>query len=86
LAGVPNDLLVGATGRRDASSGHYRADQVRASGSTSRAASSFASGTPGHSGRSIFRPNMRECAELLETAADAVEFYRRRFGVYPQPT
>jgi len=83
---APADLLVGATGRRDAATGRYRAAHVRSFGLYLARGLEVRERTAGSTlVRSIFRPEMRECAELvLETAAQAVEFYRRRLGIYPQ--
>lgn len=85
---TPADVIVGASAYRDPRTGHYRADHIRSFGlffargflvKDTTAGSTFV--------RSIFRPDMRECAQLvLQTAADAVNFYRQRLGIYPQPS
>lgn len=82
---APGDLIVGATGRRDAS-GRYRADHAGTFGMYFARGFNVAELAAGATlVRSIFRPNMRECAALvLATAADAVNYYRQRLGSYPQ--
>ncbi len=83
---APADLVVGATARRDPADGRYRADHVRTFGLFFGRGFEVRERAAGATlVRSIFKPNMRECAELvLETAADAVQFYRQRLGMYPQ--
>ncbi len=83
---APADVIVGASARPDARTGRYHADHVRTFGLF------FARGflvQETNAGptlvRSIFRPDMRACAELvLATAADAISYYRQRLGMYPQ--
>ncbi len=85
---TPAGLLVGASARRDPASGRYRAGHIRSFGLFVARGMEVRERVAGPTlVRSFFRPDMRECAELvLETAGQAVEFYRKRFGTYPQPS
>lgn len=85
---APADVIVGASAHRDPRTERYSADHIRSFGlffargfrvKDTTAGSTFV--------RTIFRPEMRECAEfVLQSAADAINFYRQRFGMYPQPS
>lgn len=83
---APASLIVGATGRRDTSTGRYRADHIRTFGLYLARGFELRERMAGTTlVRSIFRADMRECAEtVLESAADAVGYFRQRFGMYPQ--
>lgn len=85
---APADVIVGASARPDARSGRYRAEDIRTFGLYFARGFQVAEIGAGPTlVRSIYRADMAECARLvLETAADAVSFYRERFGTYPQPS
>jgi hypothetical protein len=84
---APSDILVATTARRDDTTKRYRADSVREFGIYLGRGFAEATANAGTTQvRSVFKPNMRPCAELvLQAAADAIQFYRQRFGTYPQP-
>jgi hypothetical protein len=85
---TPADVIVGASAYRNPRTGHYSADHIRSFGLFFARGFQVKDTTAGSTFvRSIFRPDMRQCAELVvQTAADAVDFYRQRFGMYPQPS
>ncbi len=85
---APMGVAVAASAHRDAKTGRYRADHIATFGLFFARGFEVAETAAGATQvRSIFRPNMRQCAELvLKTAADAVNFYRQHFGMYPQPS
>lgn len=84
---APPDVLVATTARRDVTSKRYRADSVRKFGIyAGRGLEEVTANAGATQVRSVFKPNMRQCAELvLHATADAIQFYRQRFGTYPQP-
>lgn len=84
---APPDILVATTARQDVTTKRYRAESVRAFGIYVDRGFVEATANAGATQvRSVFKPDMRACAELvLQDAAGAIQFYRQRFGRYPQP-
>jgi hypothetical protein len=82
---APPGYVWGASGRFDRAKGVYVAERARAFGAfLGKAYESAETESAGVQVRAIFTPKGRPCAELaLKTAADAIAFYRDRFGVYP---
>ncbi len=85
---APADVIVAGSARRDPKSGRYRAEHIATFGLFFARGFELAEANAGATQvRSIFLPAMRQCAELvMHTAADAIDFYRQRFGMYPQPS
>ncbi|MEJ2079150.1 MAG: hypothetical protein P8020_04750 [Acidobacteriota bacterium] len=85
---APAEITVAASARKDASDGRFRATHIRSFGLF------FADGYPAYeesSGdtlvRAVLPPQSGDCAKtLVENGVDAVEFYRRKYGMYPQPS
>jgi len=86
---APPGVVVAASARFDPGAGRYRATQLRTFGiflggrgyeiADDRAGETVV--------RAVFLPSMQPCAALLlKTAVDVVNFYRQRFGFYPQPS
>ena len=82
---APAGYVWGASGQFDPAKGVYVAGQARAFGAfLGKGYESAETSSAGVQVRAIFTPKGRSCAELLlKTAADAIAFYRERFGLYP---
>lgn len=85
---APADLIIATSARRDTKTGRYRADHIHSFGLFFARGLEVAEANAGATQvRSVFLPNMRQCADLvLKAAADSINFYRQRFGMYPQPS
>ncbi len=83
---VPKEYRVATSGLLKRHSGYYHAEGVRSFGII------LLKGTDVIEAKAedvivkcYYRPNEKKCAELLlETAVDVINFYRERFGFYPQ--
>jgi hypothetical protein len=84
---VPPEWQVAASGCTEGDPQLWRARRARAFGIVLRDDGDSAERESGAVRvRSLFTPGGRRCAELLlETAADAIDFYRGELGFYPQP-
>jgi aminopeptidase N len=83
---VPQGYTVATSGRYDAAQDVYKATGVRMFGLFVGKGYESAEADAGDVHvRAVFTKQGRPCAELLlKTAADAIGFYRERFGLYPQ--
>jgi hypothetical protein len=83
----PDNVVAAASAPLDSGSGRYRASGIRSFGLFFARGHAVAEADAGETRvRVIFHPSTRECAELLlNTAVDAIDFYRGRFGFYPHP-
>ncbi len=83
---VPPDYEVALSAAKDAETGGYQARNVRAFGIyLGKAHRTMEARSGDIVVRVVFREAALRCAKLLlETAVDAIKFYRDRFGFYPQ--
>jgi hypothetical protein len=83
---APDGYAVGTSGRYDAGSGAYRAENIGAFGLFIGKGYDSAETDAGDVRiRAVFTATGRPCAELLlKTAVDVIGFYREQFGLYPQ--
>jgi hypothetical protein len=83
---VPDGYVAGTSGRYDQLTGAYQAEGVRAFGLFVGKGYESAEADAGDVRvRTVFTSAGRPCAELLlQTAVDVINFYRQRFGLYPQ--
>lgn len=84
---APDDVVVAASARPDPATGRYRASHIRSFGLFfGRGYEAVEAATGETLVRAVFTPPARAGAEqLVKHAVDAVNFYRQRFGLYPQP-
>jgi len=84
---VPGEYAVATSGRLDPASGTYRVEKAPSFGIwLGRQCEVMESQAGDVPVRCLYRPDDRKCAQLLvETAVDAINFYRERFGFYPYP-
>jgi len=82
---VPPELRLGTSGRRDPGAGRHIVRDARSFGLFLGKGHRVLEGDAGDVRvRVIHTPAAADCAGiLLETAVDAVDFYRERFGFYP---
>lgn len=82
---APADYVVAASGRLDEQSGYYHAEKVRSFGIFLGKDHQVIEANAGDIlVRCVFIPQGEKCARLLlTTAVDAINFYRKRFGLYP---
>ncbi len=85
---APEGYVVATSGSLNEKSGYYQAENVRLFGVFLGRDLSVAESYAGDVlVRSLFTEKGEECARLLhETAVDAIDFYRERFGLYPYPS
>lgn len=83
---APEGYALGTSGRYDAAKRTYVAERARMFGAFLGKGHEMAEANAGGvQVRAIFVPQARPCAELLlKTAVDVINFYRERFGFYPQ--
>ena len=84
---IPRDYSVGTSGRYDPVSGYYRASRVRQFGLWIGRGMKMMEARAGEVAiRCFYTDPMEPCSRvILSTAVDAVNYYRKRFGFYPQP-
>ncbi len=82
---VPDEYAVAASGLLDTNSGRYHAEAAPSFGLIIAEGHSVLKQRAGDVlVRCLYRPELRECAQLLIAAAvDVIDFYRQRFGFYP---
>lgn len=82
---IPDGCVVGASGRLDATSGRYVIKGAKSFGMVvARNHRELEAVSGDVTVRAIFPEAAEACARLLvDTAADAIGFYRERFGFYP---
>jgi hypothetical protein len=85
---APPGVVVAASARRDLTTGRYVAAGIRSFGLWFGRGYEVKEAVAGETlVRVIFLPAMRECAHtVIANAVDAIQFYRQRFGLYPQPS
>lgn len=85
---APEGVAVGASARQDSVTKRYRADHIRVFGIfLGRGFQTSESAAGATTVRVLYQPEMKPRAEqLLNIAADVVNFYRQRTGFYPQPS
>ena len=85
---APAGILVASSGRRNPTTGRYVATSIRSFGLWFGRGYEVVESAAGDTlVRVYFLPAMRQGAETLAAdAGDAIQFYRKRFGVYPQPS
>lgn len=84
---APDGIVVATSARKHAGDARYQATGIRSFGLF------FAEGYSVHERaigdtlvRAMFPPELDDCAEtLVENAIDAIDFYREKYGMYPQP-
>ncbi len=83
---VPDGYAAATSGRYDPAAGAYRATGVRVFGLFLGKGYESAEADAGDVRvRAVFTQKGRPCAELLlKAAVDVIQFYRERFGFYPQ--
>lgn len=84
---VPKDYTLATSGRFDPQSGTWRVEKAPSFGfwlgRNCEVMEAQAGDVPI---RCLYRPDDKKCAQLLvDTAIDAIRFYRERFGFYPYP-
>lgn len=81
----PKGYAVATSGRFDRRTGYYHADAIRSFGFfLGKGYEVFEDRAQDVVVRCLYKPGDKKCAELLqETAVDAINFYRERFGFYP---
>ena len=82
---VPERYALGASGRADPASGRFHAAAAQAFGFFLGKDHIVETADAGETQvRSLFTQTGRDCGQLLlETAVDAIQFYRKRFGLFP---
>ncbi len=84
---ISNDYVVGTSGRFDPTSGFYQARHVRRFGLWIGKGVKVMETKAGEVAiRCFYTDKMAPCTRLIQaTAVDVVNYYRERFGFYPQP-
>ena len=84
---VPEEYAVATSGRLDPASGTYRIEKAPSFGIwLGRQCEVMESQAGDVPIRCLYKPDDKKCAQLLvDTAVDAINFYRERFGFYPYP-
>lgn len=85
---APEAAVIACSGRKDPLTGRYVATGVRSFGLWfGQGYKVIEAASEGTLVRVLFLPSMTKCAEtLVANATDAIHFYRKRFGFYPQPS
>jgi hypothetical protein len=85
---APEGFQVAASGWREPGTGRYKGEGIRSFGLWLGSGHQELETTAGKTVvRVLFLPSMRSCAQTLASyAVDAIQFYRKRFGMYPQPS
>lgn len=85
---APEDIRAASSGRQDPNTGRHVATGIRSFGLWFGRGYELVEATSGGTLiRVLFLPSTREGAETLAShATDAIEFFRKRFGFYPQPS
>ena len=83
---IPKEYTFATSGILDSNSGYYHAEGIRSFGVVLlKDVGVIEKKTKDVIVKCYYRPNEKKCAELLlDTAVDVINFYRERFGFYPQ--